>query len=153
MASPLEPRDPGFEARVRASFGRQGLMVTIGAHLIRLSPGEVEIEAPFGQGLTQQHGFVHAGIITALVDTACGYAALSLSPPDTEALTVEYKVNFLAPAVGQRLIARGRVIRAGRMITVCSGEVVAISGADEKQVAVMQATMISVPADREPRAS
>jgi uncharacterized protein (TIGR00369 family) len=143
------PRDPEFEARVRASFARQGLMTTIGARLTRVAPGEIEIEAPFGDGLTQQHGYVHAGIVTALVDSACGYAAISLGPPGTEALTVEYNVNFLAPAVGERLIARGRVVRAGRTITVCSGEVVAVAGATEKQVAVMLATMITVPPDRE----
>ena len=143
------PRDPEFEARVRASFERQGLMTTIGARLTRVSPGEVDIEAPFGAGLTQQHGYVHAGIVTALVDSACGYSAISLSPPGTEALTVEYKVNFLAPAMGERLIARGRVVRAGRTITVCSGEVVAIAGASEKQVAVMLATILTVPSDRE----
>jgi uncharacterized protein (TIGR00369 family) len=149
MPTPRAPRDPDFEVRVRASFARQGLMTTIGARLTRVSAGEVEIEAPIGEGLTQQHGYVHAGIVTALVDSACGYSAISLGPPGTEALTVEYKVNFLAPAVGERLIARGRVVRAGRTITVCSGEVVAIAGASEKQVAVMLATMITVPAERE----
>lgn len=146
MASPLEPRDPAFEERVRASFERQGLMATIGARLTRVLAGEVEIEAPFGEGLTQQHGYVHAGVVTALVDSACGYSALSLAPPGLEMLTVEYKVNFLAPAQGERFLARGRVVRAGRTITVCSGEVVAITGSDEKQVAMMLATMIAVPA-------
>ena len=140
-------RDPDFEERVRASFGRQHLMATIRARLIRVSPGEVEIEAPFGEGLTQQHGYVHAGIVTALVDTACGYSALSLTPPGSEVLTVEYKVNFLSPAIGERFVARGRVVRAGRRITVCSGEVVAITGTDEQEVAVMLATMIAIPAD------
>jgi len=146
MASTSNPRDPAFDVRVRRSFERQGLMATIGARLIRVSPGEVEIEAPFGEGLTQQHGYVHAGIVTALVDSACGYSALSLTPPGSEILTVEYKVNFLAPAQGERLVARGRVVRAGRTITVCSGEVVAITRTQEKQVAVMLATMIAVPA-------
>jgi uncharacterized protein (TIGR00369 family) len=146
VPSTFKPRDPAFEVRVRASFERQGLMTTIGAHLIRVWPGEVEIEAPFGDGLTQQLGFIHAGIVTALVDSACGYSALSLAPPDTEVLTVEYKVNFLAPAQGERFVARGRVVRSGRTITVCSGEVVAITGTDEKQVAVILATMIAIPA-------
>jgi len=144
MPSSVEPRDPDFEARVRASFGRQRLMDTIGARLVSVSPGAVEIEAPFEQGLTQQHGFLHAGVLTALVDTACGYSALSLAPPESEVLTVEYKVNFLAPAEGERFVARGRVVRSGKTITVCSGEVVALTGSEEKQVAVMLATIISV---------
>lgn len=145
MASTIKPSDPDFDARVRASFARQRLMTTIGARLIRVSPGEVEIEAPFREGLTQQHGYVHAGIVTALVDTACGYSALSVAAPGTEVLSVEYKVNFLAPAQGERFVARGRVVRAGRTITVCSGEVVAITGTEEKHVATMLATMIAVP--------
>ncbi len=125
-------------------------MAAIGGRLVRVSPGEVVIEAPFGSGITQQHGYVHAGIVTALVDSACGYSSLSLSPPGSEALTVEYKVNFLAPAVGERFIARGRVVRSGKTITVCTGEVVAVSGTEEKQVAVMLATMITVPAEGPP---
>ena len=144
MASSVEPRDPAFEARVRASFGRQRLMATIGARLVRVLPGEVDIEAPFSEGLTQQHGFLHAGVVTALVDSACGYAAMSLLPADSEVLSVEYKVNFLAPAQGERFVARGRVVRSGQKITVCSGEVIALAGSLEKQVAVMLATMIAV---------
>jgi uncharacterized protein (TIGR00369 family) len=146
MTSTFEMNDPGFEARVRASFGRQALMTTIGARLISVSPGEVEIDMPFRGDLTQQHGYVHAGIITAVVDSACGYSALSLLSADSEVLSIEYKVNFLAPALGERFVARGRVVRAGRTITVCSGEVVAITSAEEKTVAVMLATMIAVPA-------
>jgi uncharacterized protein (TIGR00369 family) len=137
------PRDPDYEARVRASFERQRLMATIGAQLRRAAPGEVEIEAPFGEELTQQHGYVHAGIVTALADSACGYSALSLLPPGVEVLTVEYKVNFLAPAKGERFIARGHVERSGQRVTVCSGEVVAMTGSDEKRVAVMLATIIA----------
>jgi uncharacterized protein (TIGR00369 family) len=144
MARSIEPGDPDVEARVRASFGRQRLMATIGARLIRVARGEVDIEAPFAEGLTQQHGFLHAGVVTALVDSACGYSALSVVPPDAEVLTVEYKVNFLAPAQGERFVARGRVVRSGRTITVCSGEVVALTGTEEKQVAVMLATIIAV---------
>lgn len=144
MANSIGLRDPDFEARVQASFGRQRLMATIGARLVRVSPGEVDIEAPFRDSLTQQHGFLHAGIVTALVDSACGYSALSLAPPDTEVLTVEYKVNLLAPAQGERFVARGRVVRSGRKVTVCSGEVIALTGSEETQVAVMLATMIAV---------
>lgn len=105
---------------------------------------EVDIEAPFADRLTQQHGFMHAGVVTALVDSACGYSALSVAPPGVEVLTVEYKVNFIAPAQGERFVARTRVVRSGRTITVCSGEVVALTGSQETQVAVMLATIISV---------
>jgi uncharacterized protein (TIGR00369 family) len=143
VTNAFEPRDPEFEARVRASFGRQRLMATIGARMTRVAPGEVEIEAPFSDDLTQQHGYLHAGIITALVDSACGYSALSLLAPGVEVLSVEYKVNFLAPAEGERFIARGRVERSGQRLTVCSGEVLAVTGSEEKRVAVMLATMIA----------
>lgn len=119
-------------------------MTTLGARLVRVAPGEVDIEAPFSEAVTQQHGYIHAGVITALVDSACGYSALSLAPPGVEVLTIEYKVNFLAPAQGERFIARGRVVRAGRTVTVCSGEVVAMAGSTEKPVAVMLATIIRV---------
>ena len=144
MARSLQPLDPDFEARVRASFGQQRLMVTLGARLVRVGAGEVDIEAPFSEDFTQQHGYVHAGAITALVDSACGYSALSLARPGAEVLTIEYKVNFLAPAEGERFLARGRVVRSGRTVTVCSGEVVALTGSAEKQVAVMLATIMTV---------
>jgi uncharacterized protein (TIGR00369 family) len=146
MALPHQPRDPDFEARIRASFDLQGLMTTLGARLVRVSAGEVDIEAPFSHSLTQQHGYLHAGAVTALVDSACGYSALSLAPPGTEVLTVEYKVNFLAPAEGERFLASGRVVRSGKTVTVCSGEVVAIVGSSEKPVAIMLATIITAPA-------
>ena len=146
MVASFEPRDPDYEARIRASFGRQRLMGTIGARLVRVAPGEAEIEAPFSDGLTQQHGYLHAGVLTALVDSACGYSALTLLPADMEVLSVEYKVNFLAPAEGERFVARGRVERPGQRITVCSGEVVAVAGSEEKRVVVMLATMIAVTA-------
>ena len=142
----LEPRDPDFEARIRASFDRQGLMAMLGARLARIAIGEVDIEAPFSETLTQQHGYLHAGAVTAIVDSACGYSALSLAPPGTEVLTIEYKVNFLAPAQGERFLARGRVVRAGKTVTVCSGEVAAITGSVEKPVAIMLATIITAPA-------
>jgi uncharacterized protein (TIGR00369 family) len=118
-------------------------MTTMGAQLTSVAPGFVEIEAPFRDDLTQQHGYLHAGIVTALVDSACGYSALSLLPPDVEVLTVEYKVNFLAPAKGERFIARGRVERAGQRVTVCSGEVVAVTGSEQRRVAVILATIIA----------
>ncbi len=139
----FEPQDPNFETRVRASFARLSLMKTIGASLIRVSPGEVEIDLSFRQDLTQQHGFLAAGVVTAIVDTACGYAALSLMPAGPEVLTVEYKVNFVSPARGQRLIARGRVTKPGRTLTVCAGDVFALSNGSEKLVATMLATIIT----------
>jgi uncharacterized protein (TIGR00369 family) len=144
VTEPFEPRHPAFETRVRASFERQRLMATIGARLARVTPGAVEIEAPVKEGLSQQHGYVHAGVLTALMDSACGYSALSLLPPGMEVLSVEYKVNFLSPAVGERFVARGRVERPGKQITVCSGEIVALTGSEEKRVAVMLATMVAV---------
>ncbi len=105
----LEVHDPHFEKRVRASFLRQTLMKTIGASLLKVTPGEVEIELLFRADLAQQHGYLHAGVITAIVDTACGYAALSLMPEQTEVLSIEFKINFLSPAIGERMIARARV--------------------------------------------
>jgi uncharacterized protein (TIGR00369 family) len=138
----FHPEDPNYEARVTSSFRRQKLMETIGASLTRVAPGEVEIELPFTNELTQQHGYVHGGIVTAIADSACGYASLSLLPAAAEVLTVEYKVNFLAPAHGTRLIARGHVIRPGRTISVCEGDVVAMGDGIEVRVAKMVATMI-----------
>ena len=141
----FEPRDPNFEAKVRDSFGRQTVMRTLGAVVSKVEPGEVEIEMPFRADLTQQHGFIHGGIVTAIVDSACGYAAFSLTAPDTAVLTVEYKVNFVAPAEGERLVARGEVVRSGATITVCKGDVLAYDGGEEKLVATMLATMIFMP--------
>lgn len=140
----FEPQDPNFEARVRASFARQKVMETIGASLTRVSPGEVEIELPFRDDLTQQHGFLHAGVVTAIVDSACGYAAMTLMPADATVLTIEYKINFVSPATGDRMIARGHVTKPGRTVTVCSGDVVAQSVGQEKLVATMLGTMITL---------
>lgn len=145
----FEPQDPNFEARVRASFARQKVMETIGASLTRVSPGEVEIELPFRDDLTQQHGFLHAGVVTAIVDSACGYAAMTLMPADATVLTIEYKVNFVSPAKsGARMIARGHVTKPGRTVTVCSGDVVAQSVGQEKLVATMLGTMITLRDDQ-----
>ena len=119
-------------------------MQTIGARIVRVDPGEVELELPFRDDLTQQHGFLHAGIVTALVDSACGYAALSLMDREAAVLSVEYKVNLLAPAVGERMRAVGRVIKSGRTLVVCTGEVIAVAGDSESVVTVMQATMMAV---------
>ncbi len=142
--SSFELWDPDVERRIRQSFARQRLMRTIGATLTRVSAGEVEIEIPFQSALTQQHGYLHAGMITAIVDNACGYTAMSLTPAGTEVLTVEYKVNFLAPARGVGFVGRGRVVRSGRTFTVCTGEVLAIEAEDTVAVAFMLTTIMTV---------
>jgi len=137
-------QDPGFEARVRASFARQRFMATIGARLVRVGPGEVDIELAVREELTQQHGFLHAGALAAAADSACGYAALSLMPAGAAVLSVEFKINLLAPAAGDRVVARGRVIRAGKTVTVCWGDVTAYAGDTERLVATMVGTMMTV---------
>jgi len=144
MTPPHAPRDPDYEARVRASFDRQVFMSTLGARLVRIAPGEVDIELPVRTELTQQHGFLHAGALASVADSACGYAALSLMPPGAAVLSVEFKINMLAPAAGDRVVAKGRVIRAGKTITVCWGEVFALTGATERLVATMVGTMMTV---------
>ena len=139
-----EQRNPRFEQAVRESFGAQQLMSTMGARLARVAPGEVEIRLPFRPDLTQQHGFLHAGVVTAVLDSACGYAAFSLMPEGAGVLSVEFKTNLLAPARGDELIARGRVVRAGRTIMVCQGEASMLAGGVETPVATMLATMMTV---------
>lgn len=131
------------EKRVKDSFARQTVMATIGASITRVERGAVTIELPYRPDLTQQHGFLHAGVVTMIVDTACGYAALTQMPPTAAVLTAEYKVNFLSPAEGEKLIARGRVLKPGRTLTVCFGEVHAKKDGKEKLVATMLATMIA----------
>ena len=138
------PADPDFEARVRDSFARLALMRTIGARLVKVAPGEVDIDMPVRDDLRQQHGYVAAAIVTAIVDTACGYAAMSLMPAGANVLTVEYKVNFISPARGERLLAHGRVVKAGRALTVCAGEVYALNDGEQKPVAAMLGTMVAL---------
>lgn len=145
----FEPQDPSFETRVRASFACQKIMQTIGAKLTNVSAGVVEIELPFRDDLTQQHGFLHAGIVATIGDNACGYAALSLTPTDAAVLTIEYKINLVSPATGERLIARGCVTKPGRTVTVCAADVFSLSeGHDKKLIATMLAT-IMILRDRE----
>jgi len=139
-----EPQNPHFEQAVRDSFAAQRLMTTLGARLARVVAGEVEVRVPFRQELTQQHGFLHAGVVTSALDSACGYAAFSLMPAGAGVLTVEFKTNLLAPARGEELIARGRVVRAGRTITVCQAEASMLVDGDETPVATMLATMMTV---------
>jgi uncharacterized protein (TIGR00369 family) len=136
-------RDPEFDARVRASFARQRFMTQIGARLAAVTPGAVEIELPVADELTQQHGFLHAGALLAALDSACGYAALTLTPPRSEVLTVELKANLLAPARSGTIKARGEVLRAGRTLTVCQGDAFEVEEGEETHVATMLATMIT----------
>jgi uncharacterized protein (TIGR00369 family) len=140
----FDPQDPSFEARVRASFARQQMMETIGAVLERVAPGEVEIRVPFRDAISQHHGFVHAGAITTAVDTACGYAALTLMPPGAGVLSIEFKVSLMSPAKGDAIVARGRVVKPGRNVTFCQGDVFAVERGAEKLVATMSATMMTV---------
>ena len=138
------PKDPEYAARVRASFAEQRVMATIGAALSHVAPGEVDIVLPFRDDLTQQSGFLHAGIIATVADSACGYAAHSLMPATAGVLSIEFKVNLLAPALGTSVVARARVIRAGRTITVCRADVYAVREDAEKLVATMTGTMMAV---------
>jgi uncharacterized protein (TIGR00369 family) len=140
----FEPQDADFERRVRESFARQRIMQTLGATLTSVAPGEVEITLPFRDDLTQQHGFLHAGVVGTIADSASGYAALSLMPPETGVLTIEYKINLLAPASGDQMIARGHVTKPGRTITVATAEVFAVQQGQEKLIATLQATIMTI---------
>jgi uncharacterized protein (TIGR00369 family) len=135
--------------RIETSFQAQGLMHTLGASLEYVADGEVHIALHFSKHFSQQHGYVHAGAITSIVDSACGYAALTKAPPDQEVVTAEFKTNFVRPAIGDRFLAAGKVQTAGKLLTVCTGEVWAIvSGQpDRKVVALMQATIVNVRRD------
>jgi uncharacterized protein (TIGR00369 family) len=137
------PRDPEFEARVRASFARQRFLAQVGARLAAIAPGLVEIELPVADELTQQNGFLHAGALLAALDSACGYAALTLMPARADVLTVELKANLLAPARSGTVKARGEVLRAGRVLTVCHGDAFEVVGDEATHVATVLATMIA----------
>src|SRR5262249_38118328 len=123
-----EIQDPDYERRAREGFARQEAMRTIGAVLESVSAGEIEIRLPFDPRFTQQHGYLHAAIVTAAIDTACGFAAMTLTPPGANILTVEYKINFMAPARGKEFRCRGRVVKPGKTLTICQGEAVADDG-------------------------
>ena len=142
----FQPTDPDFRVRIHSSFERQGAMKLFGAALARVDPGAVEIHLSFRSDLTQQHGYFHGGIVTAIADTACGYAALTLTPPGFEVLSVEFKINLLRPASGDRLVARAHVLRPGRTLTVTRADVYAESNGESKMIAAMQATMMIAPA-------
>lgn len=139
--------DLDLERRIAASFGMQGLMKTFGAELGLVRKGEVQIVLAARPELSQQHGFLHAGALTAILDTACGYAALTVAPPGHDVLAVEFKLNFLRPAVADRFVAIGKVRRRGKTLTVCAGEVVGERGPEREMIALMQGTIMNVPAD------
>lgn len=136
--------EANFESRVRASFARQQVMKSLGIEIVRIGPGEIELTMPYAHAYTQQHGFMHAGIIATALDSACGYAAFSLMPDDAGVLTVEYKINLLAPARGERFSFRSHVVKAGRTITVCEGKALALGLGGEKPVAAMICTLMAV---------
>jgi len=146
MTGTPEPLDPATESRVRDSFERQGLMAHLGASLVEVRKGFARIRMPFRPELTQQHGYFHAGGASAIADSAGGYAGFSLFPPNSSVLTVEFKINLLAPAVGNCLEATGTVIRSGRTLTVCQLEVFAIEGDNRTAVAVGQQTLMRLAA-------
>lgn len=136
----LIARDPHFDARVRSSFATQRFMATLGARITRVALGEVEIALDFRNDLTQQNGFLHAGVGASVLDSACGYAALTVMSPERNVLSVEFKVNMLAPASGAEFIAMGRVVKSGKTLVVVSGEL----RADGNLVMQMQGTMMAV---------
>jgi uncharacterized protein (TIGR00369 family) len=140
-----EETDRQMAERIRASFDRQQMMQTIGATLDTVAPGRAEISLPFRADLTQQHGYLHAGVVATIADSACGYAAYTLMPADGSVLTVEYKINLLAPARGDRFVARAAVIRPGRTLTVAEADVYACTGDSEVRTATMLATLIALP--------
>lgn len=143
MGAPT-PKNPEFEALVRGSFAKQGLMKTIGADLTRVLPGAIEIVLPASPAVMQQHGFVHAAALAAIADNAAGYAALSLMPAGVGVLTTEFKINLLAPATGDRMLARAHVVKAGQTLTVAQTEVFAETAGQEKLVALLTATLMTV---------
>lgn len=142
--SDFTPRSADYAARVRDSFARQAVMASFGATLVSVAPGRVLAEMPFSATLTQQHGFLHAGVVAAVLDSACGYAAFSLMDDDSAVLTAEFKINLLAPADGQMFRFDGQVIKAGRTLLPTEGRAYAIKDGQNKLIATMSATMMAV---------
>lgn len=140
----FEPRDPQWEDKVRASFAKQGVMGLLGAEVAVLTPGRCEIHLPFRPDLSQQHGFFHAGVVSTIVDSAAGYAGFSLMPADTSVLTVEFKINLLAPADGELLIAVGDVLKPGKNLVIARGEVWVVKGGKRTHCATMQQTLMTM---------
>jgi len=141
------PRNPDYEAVVRESFARQAMMTTLGARISRIGPGSLDLTAPFSAAFTQQNGFWHAGAVSSLADSANGYAAYTLAEPGTDVLAVEFKINLLAPAVGNSFVAEARVLRSGRTLTVCQADVYGVSDSERKHVATLLSTLIMRPTE------
>ncbi|WP_136442884.1 PaaI family thioesterase [Pacificoceanicola onchidii] len=131
--------------RVYNSFARQGMMTTLGARILSVEPGTVTISVPITPDVSQQQGFAHAALAFAIGDSAAGYSALSVMPEDTEVVTSEIKIHLLSPAIGESLIARGRVVKPGRRLVVVTSEVFAVRNGTEKQIALLTGTMVPVP--------
>ena len=142
--SGFQPADPNFERRVRDSFARQGIMGHIGAEMIEVGPGHCEIRLPYGEHVSQQHGFFHGGIVATIADSAAGYAGFSLMPAGSGVLTVEFKINLVAPADGEMLVASGSVVRPGRTLTVSRAEVCAIRNGGSRVCAILQQTLMTI---------
>ena len=140
----FEPRDPIWEEKVRASFARQGAMALIGAELTDITPGRCEIRMPYRLDLTQQHGYFHAGIISTAVDSAAGYAGFSLMAPNSSVLSVEFKINLLAPGDGELLIATGEVIKAGKTLVIARGDAYVVKNGKTTHCATMQQTLMTM---------
>jgi len=140
----FEPKDPNYQTRVKASFDRQTAMHTLGISISKLQPGEIELTMPYRKDLTQQHGFIHGGVVSAGLDTACGYAAFSLMTADDSILTVEFKINFLSPASGDSIAFRGSVVKPGRTLTICDARAYAVIDAKEKLIATMTGTLMTM---------
>jgi len=143
------PKEPAYEARVRESFSRQTHMATLGASIAFIAPGRVDLALPYAARFCQQNGFLHAGAIASVADSANGYAAYTLAPPDTDVLAVEFKINLLTPAQGEAFLARGQVLRPGRTLIVCRADVFATGSAERTLIATMLSTIIVRPAPRE----
>lgn len=139
---PHQTSNPNYVDEIKQSFAKQTVMALIGGELTRVEPGVVEISLPYRNDLTQQHGYVHAGIITTIADSACGYAAYTLMPPNSDVLAVEFKVNLMRPAKGATFLARAEVIKSGRTLAVVRADVHAITGEQRELVAIMQGTMM-----------
>lgn len=144
MTTDFQPLDDAFAQRVRDSFDKQGIMGHIGARLGEVRPGYCEIELPYSEAVSQQHGFFHGGVVGTIADSAGGFAAYSLMGPDDGVLTVEYKLNLMAPADGDELIARGYVVRPGKTLTVCRAEVVVVKDGHPLPCAALQQTLMRV---------
>ena len=144
LMSEFSPKTPDFAQRVADSFARQQALATMGARLVSVEPGRVVVEMAHDDRFTQQHGFIHAGVTTTVLDSACGYAAFSLMPADAGVLTIELKTSLLAPAAGETFTFEGRVVKPGRTVTFCEGEAFALSNGTRKRIATLSATMMTV---------